>query len=1251
MSGDSSAPSTLALGETAWAEGPRRLATRMRWQQLRRAEESGEPPRVRVALLTSFTVDPLEPYLGVALAERGMGALLWRAPFNRIVQECLDDDGETARFRPDLLVVFPRLEELGLGQGVGAGQGDPVVDALALAEAAAGAAERWGAELVFVLPAVPEARPLGAGDVWAPDGVAATASAVRERLRRYLAPRAALVDAEEVVRAVGAGRSYNDALFTVARVPFSEEVFARLGHRLARAIALSRRAGRDLLVLDAEGVLWTGAVPAPHTFRLGPSAEIEDAHRRLQGFLAAVADDGRTLAVVGPAEQDVLDVALSDVRMVLPRRALAAIVGTNGHAEAGGDGGEAAEAVARLAEELGVGADRLAFVSAAEERVEAVARALPGAACVLMPEDPAAALGTLQESGVLDRKPDAAALTAWEGVPDGTEAGGPPRAAGAAGTLSLQDFVARLGVEVELVPAAAELGAGLDGGRAEQVSELTAKMTEFNLAGAAWEPERVTSWAAQPARELWLVTVRDRFDDYGVAGAIGFEETDGAVEVSILFLNCRVLGKGVEERVLGALAERATGTGAGSLRFRFVRSDHNGAILHFLDRLASDLGDRTGGDDSPEARDRIVAAAETVGSETWFELPVDAVAAWACGGGEAESRGGATATDYSEGGGSDAVARLARMAFHGFHSGFVPGLHRGRGRERSELARRLATELATGSGIVQALRQRGAGGRGRRRGAGEPVAPRTEVERRLLELWREVLGVADVGVTDDFFELGGDSILATQLVSRAGLAGLHLLPRELMRRRTVAELAAAVGTASRVSAEQGPVAGDVALTPIQHFFYEGELPRPDHFNQEMLVELPAEVDRGLMTETIARLLEHHDGLRLRSERLDGAWRQRIDPPGGPVPMVRIDLSALAPEAEERAVTAAMAAIHETLDLARGPLLRAALFERGEGAAPRLLLIVHHTVIDGVSWRILAQDLESLYRQLAATGEATLAPKTTSYKEWTERLVGYAASGVLDGEVEYWRSRPWHQRTRLPVDNPDALNLEASVRMVSVSLEEEATEALLRTLPQVHGTDMVDALVSSIALEVCRWGGGSTVQLDMTSHGREPIFDDVDLARTVGWFVIAHPLVLELEPERPLDQTLRAVRDQRRQVPGGGFGYGLLRYLRDDPEIAGELSAIPDSELIFNYQGQFDAFLPESSLVRWVERERGRIHDPSARRRYLLLSNSMVFRGRLTMNWTFGEDVYHRETIERVAHGVLDHLRVLALDEAVRPTVG
>ncbi|HEX7239037.1 MAG TPA: amino acid adenylation domain-containing protein, partial [Longimicrobiaceae bacterium] len=250
------------------------------------------------------------------------------------------------------------------------------------------------------------------------------------------------------------------------------------------------------------------------------------------------------------------------------------------------------------------------------------------------------------------------------------------------------------------------------------------------------------------------------------------------------------------------------------------------------------------------------------------------------------------------------------------------------------------------------------------------VAPRNEAERTLAGIWAEVLRMEQVGVHDNFFELGGDSILSIQVVARAAGAGLRLSPQLLFQNQTVAELAAAAGGAEEAprAEEEGPAAGEVPLTPVQRWFFEADLPAPDHWNQAVVLEAGGPVDSDLVERAFAAVAAHHDAFRLRFAREGGEWRQRYAAAGETVPFERVDLSATPGEGIAAAVRERGAALQASLDLARGPVARAAHFECGAGSPARLLVAVHHLAVDGVSWRVLLEDLETAYRQLAR-GEA------------------------------------------------------------------------------------------------------------------------------------------------------------------------------------------------------------------------------------------------------------------------------------------
>ncbi len=336
------------------------------------------------------------------------------------------------------------------------------------------------------------------------------------------------------------------------------------------------------------------------------------------------------------------------------------------------------------------------------------------------------------------------------------------------------------------------------------------------------------------------------------------------------------------------------------------------------------------------------------------------------------------------------------------------------------------------------------------------VAPRTPVEETLAAIWRGVLGLERVGVEDNFFQLGGDSILSIQVIARAYEAGIRFTPNQLFHNQTIARLASLVEAQAGVSTgpvpEQGPVTGPVPLTPIQRWFLGLDLPERHHFNQSALLQPAERLDPRAMAAAVGRLVEHHDALRLRFERGEAGWAQvcRGIEAAGPVPFAHVDLAALPAERRSAALTSAASALQASLDLAAGPLLRVALFEMGAGEPQRLLAILHHLVVDGVSWRILLEDLQAAYRQLQRGDRPALPPKTTSFQRWAELLAERAGSAEARSELDFWLAGIEASEAALPLDFPDGADVQALAREVRVALAPEATRALLQELPAASG---------------------------------------------------------------------------------------------------------------------------------------------------------------------------------------------------------
>jgi non-ribosomal peptide synthase protein (TIGR01720 family) len=524
------------------------------------------------------------------------------------------------------------------------------------------------------------------------------------------------------------------------------------------------------------------------------------------------------------------------------------------------------------------------------------------------------------------------------------------------------------------------------------------------------------------------------------------------------------------------------------------------------------------------------------------------------------------------------------------------------------------------------------------------VAPRTDAEAVLAEIWAEVLGVERVGVEDNFFELGGDSILTIQVVSRARKAGLRMVTKDLFLHRTVAALARVAVVMEDGQTEQKPVVGPAPLTPIQRWFFGSHRLNPHHFNQARLVELTDDLDEEALRLALEALLVHHDALRMRFELIEGEWHQR-GAPVEPVEMLqRHDLSDLIAGEQQAAMEKIADDVHASFDLGSGPLLKAALFV-GDGRRSSLFLAAHHLVVDGVSWRILLDDLDAAYQQAARGTEIDLGPKTTSFQEWAARLADHAAGGGFDNELDHWLAG--FDGTPLPVEGAEATP-GSSAGVVSLQLSRAETEALLRAAPAAYRTGINDVLLAALAWALSRWSGRDRVSINLEGHGREDVLDGVDLSRTVGWFTTLFPVVLDV-PDREQGRwrdLIRSVRRQLRAIPGNGFGYGALRYL-GPPEARDRLSQAESGPSIsFNYLGQWDARSQGdegSSLYRTFHGSLGQDTDPEDPGEHVLDVVGGVADGRLGFSWYYRSDQYTEPTVASVAHDFADALLHIARD--------
>ncbi|WP_221351969.1 non-ribosomal peptide synthetase [Streptomyces beigongshangae] len=526
--------------------------------------------------------------------------------------------------------------------------------------------------------------------------------------------------------------------------------------------------------------------------------------------------------------------------------------------------------------------------------------------------------------------------------------------------------------------------------------------------------------------------------------------------------------------------------------------------------------------------------------------------------------------------------------------------------------------------------------------------PRTAAERTLAAIWSEVLGVPDVGAQDNYFALGGDSVLGIRIVSAARRAGLALTPRHLFRHQTVAELAAAAEApaAPRAAAEQGPVTGEVPLTPVQHWLFDTLAGDPAQLTQTVSFQLAADTDERLLRAALAAVLDHHDALRLRFEPAGDGRRRQYGTAPGEEPHLEVHdlpdgglpdggLPDGGPPGGDAAVRELADRLSGAFDLARGPLLRAALCRTGGGRRPVLLLAAHHLVVDAVSWRVILDDLDAAYRALRAGRRADLGPKTTSFREWARRLADRTAAGGFDDELAHWQALS-AGTTPLPTDL-DGANTAACEETVTVALDADETRRLLQDVPDVYRTRVNDVLLYALGRVLARWTGRDRVTVALEGHGREELFDDVDLARTVGWFTTLFPVALDVPRDAGTGAALKSVKECLRAVPRGGLGYGALRHLHPGRDRL-RLPELP--QIGFNYLGRQDRGTASDGLLHTPYASLAGGIDRTADRPHLLDVLGQVAGGRLEFTWSYSREVHRRDTVAELAAGLVDELRQL-----------
>ncbi|HEV3080109.1 MAG TPA: condensation domain-containing protein, partial [Gemmataceae bacterium] len=539
-------------------------------------------------------------------------------------------------------------------------------------------------------------------------------------------------------------------------------------------------------------------------------------------------------------------------------------------------------------------------------------------------------------------------------------------------------------------------------------------------------------------------------------------------------------------------------------------------------------------------------------------------------------------------------------------------------------------------------------------------APRTPQEVLLCSLFAQTLGVAQVGLDDNFFHLGGDSIVSIQLVSRAREAGLSITPRDVFQYQQVEALAAAARPVETLVKVADPATGALPLTPIMHWLLARGGPS-DRFNQSTLLQVPAQLQKEYLAAALQSLLDYHDALRLRLIHGADGTSLHIPEPGGiraEAVLQQVTIEGLDDAARQACLMRERKAAECRLAPEAGVMLQAVWFEAGRTQPGKLLLVVHHLAVDGVAWRILLPDLAAAWQAIAAGQQPAWPQPSTSFRRWALLLEQEAKAPRRVQELAFWKSS---LAAVVPVcEQPldPQRDTAGTAGRFTLTLPAHLTAPLLTMVPSVFQARINDVLLTGFALAVAQWRQrrglpvNDAVTINLEGHGREEIFPGVDLSRTVGWFTSLFPVTLDPGQSDDPGRALKTIKEQLRKIPDSGLGYGLLRY--SNLQTAAELATLPSPQLGFNYLGRFDAARNKDWGIAAEARGLGGGGNPDLPLAHVIELNACTLDESdgpvLSVQWTWAPALLSEESVRELAQGWFEALKILA-DCASRPHIG
>ncbi|GEM_PF-6303333 len=519
-----------------------------------------------------------------------------------------------------------------------------------------------------------------------------------------------------------------------------------------------------------------------------------------------------------------------------------------------------------------------------------------------------------------------------------------------------------------------------------------------------------------------------------------------------------------------------------------------------------------------------------------------------------------------------------------------------------------------------------------------PIAQlkRSDDTEILLNIWREALNNPAVTIDDNFFHLGGDSIMAIEMISKARQAGFKISVSSLYQNPTISQLARQQKKSQPATHPQDSIIiGSAPLTPIQHWFFEQQFPNPHHWNQSVILDLSESIEISNLQKSFIALCKHHDALRLcfKHSKITG-WSQINAHFNDSLFIIeKVNLAEISPDQQISNRDQTIEKLNRGMSLNTGCLIKAALFDYGEHRASQLFLTIHHIATDSFSWRLLLSDLDTLLQ-----GQS-VPMKTTSFKKWSEALSEHALSQLIVSKFQYWAVNQHRKHAQIPTDSniSEKPNESQSTNYLQ-RFSETDTQAIEAFISETS-TNHSSILISALAYSLNNWSQSTSFLIGIEGHGRDDIINDIDLSRTVGWFTSFYPYHLEIIPQEDHSNALQRISQSLKSIGGNGIYYGINHYLKPQQSEATNLhSAQP--EIIFNFLGKqsietqnYSSFTPASDTPPYSR-------DLDAPLTSKLEINAHIKEKQLEVSWRYSKKLFQSDTIKKLNSLLVEHVNSL-----------